>query len=134
MAGERDQRLDRWLWFARIVKTRTLAARLVSAGKIRLNRERVTRPSRLVREGDVITASIHERVRILKVRQPGQRRGPAVEAQMLYDDISPPAPPRTKRLNFVTATALRDKGSGRPTKRDRRRIKALMKAAAESND
>lgn len=134
MAGERGQRLDRWLWFARIVKTRTLAARLVSNGKIRINRERVTRQSRLVREGDVITAAIQERVLVLKVLLPGQRRGPAVEAQMLYDDISPPAPPRAKRLNFTAAAALRDKGSGRPTKRDRRRINALMERASKSND
>ncbi len=78
------QRLDRWLWFARIVKTRTLAAQLVGGGKVRVNRSRVNKPSHQVREGDVLTVAFGGQVRILQVRAMGQRRGPPQEAQLLY--------------------------------------------------
>ncbi|MDH3581527.1 MAG: RNA-binding S4 domain-containing protein [Hyphomicrobiales bacterium] len=118
------QRLDKWLWFARIVKSRTLATALVSSGRVRVNARRVSRPSRMVRAGDVITAAIHGRVRVLKIVGPGSRRGPASEAQALYDDISPPAPPRGPRPLPFDAPAHRERGAGRPTKRDRRRIDA----------
>ena len=118
------QRLDRWLWFARIVKSRTLATALVSSGRVRVNSQRVSRPSRMIREGDVITAAIHGRVRVLKILEPGSRRGPAAEAQALYDDLSPPAPPRGIRPLPLDAPAHREKGAGRPTKRDRRLIEA----------
>ena len=118
------QRLDKWLWYARLVKTRTLAAHLVSAGKVRINRERAGKPSRSIHVGDVITAAIHDRVRVLKVLATGTRRGPAAEAQSLYEDMSPPpagAPDNMVRLGMP---ARREKGAGRPTKRDRRRIDA----------
>lgn len=118
------QRLDKWLWFARIVKTRTLATALVSSGRVSVNTQRVSRPSRMVREGDVVTAAIHGRVRVLRILEPGIRRGPADEACTLYDDIGPPAPPRGTRPPRLYAPALREKGAGRPTKRDRRRIEA----------
>lgn len=94
MADPAVQRLDKWLWFARLVKTRTLAAELVAAGKVRINRERATKPSRPIHAGDVITAAIHGRVRVLRVLAAGTRRGPAAEARELYEDMSPPPPER----------------------------------------
>lgn len=117
------RRLDQWLWYARIVKTRTLGSELVSRGSVRVNGNRVGKPSRTVREGDVITAAIHGRIRILKILDVGHRRGPAAEAQALYEDLSPPAPPRVKR-DRMAPPAHREKGSGRPTKKERRQIDA----------
>jgi ribosome-associated heat shock protein Hsp15 len=86
------QRIDKWLWFARMVKSRTLAAGAVSAGGVRVNRRKVTKPSHPVSVGDVVTVAVHGRVRVLRVVAAGERRGPAVEARALYDDLSEPPP------------------------------------------
>jgi len=82
-------RVDKWLWRARLCKTRSLAAKLVGDGKLRVNGQRVTKPSASVRPGDVLTAAIHGRIRVLRVLGLGVRRGPAPEAEALYDDLSP---------------------------------------------
>lgn len=84
------QRLDKWLWHARIVKTRSLAAQLVEQGKFRINREKILKPAYAVKSGDVITAAIFGRVRVLRVAGLGARRGPVSEAQALYVDLTPP--------------------------------------------
>ena len=85
-AGER-QRLDKWLWFARVVKTRALAAKLVTAGHVRLNGARAAGPDKPVRPGDVLTIALERQVRVLKVVAPGARRGPYEEARHLYQDL-----------------------------------------------
>ena len=113
-----SQRIDKWLWFTRTIKSRTLAAELVTDGKVRINRVRAEKPSQLVKPGDVLTVGMGGRVRILEVVAPGTRRGPAAEAQALYKDLTPPPLPRDPSLGDH-ATG-RDAGSGRPTKRDRR--------------
>lgn len=119
------QRIDKWLWFARVVKTRTLAARLVTEGKVRVNRMRVDKPSYTIKAGDVVTLTIHARLRLLRVVGAGARRGPPQEAQTLYDDISPPqtAP---GVASAIDRHGLRPRGSGRPTKRERRQIGRLL--------
>lgn len=122
-AGAAEQRLDKWLWYTRVVKSRTLAAGLVTAGKVRVNRERVDKPSRWLKPGDVVTVSVGPNVRVLRMLAPGSRRGPAPEARALYEDLTPPKVP-------VAATAMpsggvRERGEGRPTKRDRREINRL---------
>ena len=89
-AGER-QRLDKWLWFARVVKTRALAAKLVTAGHVRLNGARAAGPDKPVRPGDVLTIALERQVRVLRVVAPGERRGPYEEARRLYDDLTAPA-------------------------------------------
>ena len=114
------QRLDKWLWFARIVKSRTLAADVIAQGKIRLNRERVLKASQSVRPGDVLTIALRGRVRVLKVAAAGERRGPPTQARLLYQDLSPEAAPDRE-----SATAQRPTGTGRPTKKDRRLIDQL---------
>ena len=88
------QRLDKWLWFARVVKSRTLAASLITAGKVRVNRVKADKPSQTVKAGDVVTSSIKKIVRVLRVKTAGVRRGPASEAAALYEDLTP-APVRT---------------------------------------
>jgi ribosome-associated heat shock protein Hsp15 len=113
-----SQRLDKWLWFTRMLKSRTLAADLVSAGKVRLNGERVTKPSQTVKTGDTLTFVLHERPRVLEVVAGGDRRGSAPEAQQLYKDLSPPPVLRAAE----PAQGQRDAGTGRPTKRDRREL------------
>lgn len=128
------QRLDKWLWFARLAKTRTLATELVISGRIRVNRTKISKPSRLVRPGDVITAVIHGCVRVLKILALGNRRGPAAEARALYDDMSPPPPPRPSRRVRLAPPARREKGAGRPTKRDRRLIEAWTSESREDAD
>lgn len=127
---DEGQRLDKWLWYARIAKTRSLATRLVEAGKARVNKARVSKASRVVRPGDVITLAVHEQVKVLKIIACGVRRGPAPEARELYEDLSPPPVPRVRRLRILPA-AQREKGAGRPTKRDRRRIDAWQTNADE---
>ena len=117
-----SQRLDKWLWFTRVVKTRSLAAALVADGKVRVNRERTDKPSHQVRPGDVITVAVHSRVRILKVVAGGTSRGPAKVAQTLYEDLTPPpAAPAVADASHPQ----RPQGAGRPTKRDRRAIDRL---------
>lgn len=118
-------RIDKWLWFARLAKTRTLAAGLVSTGHIRVNRDKVTKPSSAVKPGDVITASLGRSVRVVKIVELGARRGPATEAMGLYEDLTPPADtPISGRRNARgdSTFGARVPGSGRPTKRDRRLI------------
>lgn len=118
--AEDGRRLDRWLWFARVVKSRTLAAGLVAAGKVRVNRERVTKASHQVRNGDVLTITVGPRVRILKVLAAGERRGPASEARELFEDLTPAPEPGPGPTGSAAMGGERSPGTGRPTKRDRR--------------
>jgi ribosome-associated heat shock protein Hsp15 len=84
--AETRQRIDKWLWFARIVKSRGLAARLVEDGHVRLNRIKIAKPAHEVGAGDVLTLAVHGRVRVLRVRACAPRRGPAAAARRLYDE------------------------------------------------
>lgn len=120
------QRLDKWLWFARVLKSRTLAASLVADGKVRVNRERVTKPAHLVKVGDVVTAAVHRHVKVLRVVRPGTRRGPPAEAQALYEDLSPP--PVRPAETSPPLSPQRAPGAGRPTKRERRQLDRLKES------
>lgn len=121
-----QQRLDKWLWYARISKTRTLAALLVQNGKVRVNRLRAVKPSQTVRPGDVLTIALRGKVRVLKVIATGMRRGPASEAQALYESLSTGANGASDP--GTPAVGLRDSGSARPTKHDRRMIDRLTRS------
>jgi ribosome-associated heat shock protein Hsp15 len=112
-------RLDKWLWFARFFKTRSLATDICTQGKVRVDGAVVTKAHYAVRPGQVLTFVQGRHVRVVRVLAPGTRRGPASEAQTLYEDLAPPAPETALPRDAPTAT--RDRGSGRPTKRDRRR-------------
>lgn len=127
VAEQTGQRIDRWLWHARITKTRTLAARLAAAGKVRLNRNRILRPSRPVHEGDVLTITLGAGVRVVKVLGFSARRGPAAEARSLFEDLADWPPPRPARGRGPASgpAGARAPGSGRPTKRERRQTDAL---------
>ena len=114
---ESRQRLDKWLFFSRAVKSRTLAQKLIESGAVRVNSERTLSTDHRVGAGDVLTMTVHTRLLVWKILDPGQRRGPAPEAALLYEDLSPPALPRADRIPPV---AERDAGAGRPTKKERR--------------
>lgn len=106
-------RLDKWLWQARFFKTRGLASKVVSAGKVRVDGTPVSKPSRLVASGQVLTFPQADRIRVVRIAALGERRGPAPEAQGLYEDLTPErenGPPRNPRYE----------GKGRPTKKERR--------------
>ena len=117
---EQSQRIDKWLFYARIAKSRSLAARLVQSGRVRINGTKIDTASRQVGEGDVLTITLDRAVRILRITAIGDRRGPYSEARLLYDDLSPR--PETGPTNRKPAVPVREPGSGRPTKRERRRL------------
>ena len=124
--GSDQLRIDKWLWHARFFKTRTLAQTFIQAGKVRLNTERVEKAHTKVKPGDVLTFQRGPHVRLIKVGAIGARRGPASEAQTLYEDLAPP-PVRASEPDPDTAgpAAQRDRGAGRPTKKQRRETDRL---------
>ncbi|MBM6581820.1 RNA-binding S4 domain-containing protein [Microvirga sp. BT689] len=85
---EDRQRLDKWLWFARFAKTRTLAAKLVTSGFVRLNGQRTDNAAKAVAVGDVVTIALPRTTLVVRVEVLGERRGPATEARLLYLDLS----------------------------------------------
>ena len=91
-AGDRI-RLDKWLWQARFVKTRSLAAALCVEGHMRIDgAPTTTKPATQIRPGQVLTFALGRHVRVIEIVEIGTRRGPAVEARSLYRDLSPPTP------------------------------------------
>jgi len=114
-------RIDKWLWHARFFKTRTIAQTFVTSGKVRVNSERISKSNQSVKPGDVLTFARGKQLSVIEIVTIASRRGPAPEAQALYNDLSPPAAPTAKEDPDVPApTAHRDPGAGRPTKRERR--------------
>jgi ribosome-associated heat shock protein Hsp15 len=118
-------RLDKWLWHARFFKTRTLAAKLCKSGKVRINGQHAVKASSVVKPGDVLTFPQANDIKVIEVLAPGERRGPAPEAQALYKDLTPHQNKGVKPFT-PAPTGLREDGSGRPTKTERRAIDKLM--------
>ena len=118
------QRIDKWLFFARVMKSRSLAAKLAVAGRVRINRDKASQASDLVKPGDVLTITLDRRILVYKVVDAGKRRGPADEARTLYEDMSPPPAPKGE-APANAMPPLRNAGSGRPTKRERRETDKL---------
>ena len=125
MVAEGRQRIDKWLFFARAVKSRSLAAKLVVAGRVRINSDKAAQASDLVKPGDVLTITLDRRISVWKVLATGVRRGPAEEARTLYEDMSPPPVPKGEAVPDAIP-ALREAGSGRPTKKERRQTDRLF--------
>jgi ribosome-associated heat shock protein Hsp15 len=117
-------RIDKWLWHARFFKSRTLAAKSVASGRVRVNRTVVRKANHAVQAGDILTFPLGPHIRVIRIAALGARRGPASEAQTLYADLDPPRP-RDPSSPSPPVAAARDPGSGRPTKRDRRQIDRL---------
>ncbi len=105
-------RLDKWLWYARFFKTRTLASKIVSGGHVRVNGDKAQKTAHSVGPGDTLTFPIGAHIRVVRIIAVGQRRGPAPEAQTLYEDLTPErddVPP-----------APRFEGKGRPNRKELR--------------
>jgi ribosome-associated heat shock protein Hsp15 len=119
MSAEGRQRVDKWLFFARVVKSRSLAAKLAQAGRVRVNREKVEQASHPVKPGDVLTIVLDRQVLVYRIVDCGSRRGPAPEARALYEDLSPPPGPRDKTLPEAIVP-LKEIPVARPTKKERR--------------
>ncbi|MEM9575948.1 MAG: RNA-binding S4 domain-containing protein [Pseudomonadota bacterium] len=111
-------RLDKWLWHARFFKTRSLAAQVVASGAVRVNKVKVSKRSTLIGPDDVLTFPQGDHIRVIRVLALGARRGPAAEAQALYEDLSPPQP----RSREIAPANPSYEGKGRPTKKDRRTL------------
>ncbi|RKN43865.1 RNA-binding S4 domain-containing protein [Streptomyces hoynatensis] len=113
-------RVDSWIWAVRLMKTRSLAADACKAGHVRVNGERV-KPAQLLKEGDEVRLRYAGRERIVVVKRLLRKRVGAPVAVEAYLDNSPPPPPRAE----AAALGIRDRGAGRPTKRDRREMERL---------
>ena len=127
-------RLDKWFWHARFFKSRSLASKFCQSGKARVNGDTIRKAHYMVRCGDTLTFPIGTNVRVVRIVALGSRRGPAPEAQALYEDLQP-AQSKAEARDEKTAAAphppsgpppKRDPGSGRPPKSDRRAIDRLM--------
>ncbi|MEO0545167.1 MAG: RNA-binding S4 domain-containing protein [Pseudomonadota bacterium] len=128
--GPDKQRIDKWLFFTRAVKTRSLAAKLANGGHVRINGEKADSASKSVKFDDVVTVTLDRRIIVYKVLDCGQRRGPAKEAQLLYEDLSPPIIKKTTNT-LDRLSPKREPGSGRPTKRERRALDKWKSDSAE---
>lgn len=121
-SGDR-QRIDKWLFFARVLKSRSLAAKFVMAGHVRVNRDKIEQTSHPVKPGDVLTITLDRRVLVYRILASGIRRGPAEEARTLYEDLTP------AKEASSPPPADRHPGSGRPTKKDRRALDRFREEA-----
>jgi len=128
-------RLDKWFWHARFFKSRSLASKFCQSGKARVNGETIRKAHYMVRQGDTVTFPLGPHVRVIRIKALGTRRGPAPEAQKLYEDLQPPLSKAQQKAEVAVANndeslppapPKRGPGSGRPTKSDRRAIDRLM--------
>ena len=129
MTSEQRQRVDKWLWFARLVKTRTKAQALVSSGKVRVNRVKISSPSKLIGPGDVLTLPLGNHIRVVELLALAKKRGPYASAQLLYRDLTEPAAPRAASDTGSVGGTSPDYGK-KPDKRMRRKLMALKRDAS----
>lgn len=123
MGADESVRVDKWLWAARFFKSRSLAAQACDGGKVELN-DHSAKPAKPVRPGDLLRITLRGGKKLVKVLVLAARRGPAVRAQLLYEDLTPPPP-----LEPVPSPppVYRPRGFGRPTKKDRRLLERLSR-------
>ncbi|MFI6488001.1 RNA-binding S4 domain-containing protein [Streptomyces sp. NPDC050564] len=127
-AGGESVRVDSWIWSVRLVKTRSMGATACRGGHVRVNGERV-KPAYAVRVGDEVRVRHDGRERVVVVKRVIRKRVGAPVAAECYVDNSPPPPPR----EAVAPAGIRDRGAGRPTKRDRRELERLRGLASGSS-
>jgi ribosome-associated heat shock protein Hsp15 len=116
-------RADKWLWQARFFKTRSLSAKLITGSHLRVNSDKVVKSATTVKVGDVLTFPQGNHIRVIQVDGIGARRGPAIEAQALYTDLSPPQP-----RDIGKPYAER---GGRPSKAERRMGEQIKRGTLE---
>ncbi|KPA22007.1 Heat shock protein 15 [Shimia sp. SK013] len=122
-SGPSKLRVDKWLWQARFFKTRSLSAKVVTGGHMRVNGQKISKASHTIGSEDVLTFPQARQIRVIKVLATGTRRGPAAEAQTLYDDLTPKEDPVPRGPG--------SDGKGRPTKRDRRNLDLMRMSRLE---
>ena len=115
------------MWYARFFKTRGLATKLISSGKLRINGEVTLKPHRHAQIGQVLTFAKGPNIRVIRIDRIGQRRGPASEAELLYTDLDPPETQKACKEAILHYSHFENRvtGSGRPTKKDRRQTTRL---------
>jgi len=122
MAGEQaGGRVDSWIWAVRLIKTRSAASAACRGGHVKVNAVRA-KPAQVIRPGDEVRFRHDGRERVVVVTRFIAKRVSAAVAAECYIDNSPPPPPREETV----AVAVRDRGAGRPTKRERRSIEKLL--------
>lgn len=126
-------RVDKWLWYARFFKSRSLAAKVVQSRKLRINSVVVTKASAAVKVADVLTFAQGKHIRVVRLLDLGTRRGPAAEARLLYEDLAPITPKSADddAPAGPAPVAQRDAGAGRPTKAERRALDKLRASVEE---
>jgi len=119
-----DERIDKWLWFARFGKTRAIAQKLITRGQVTINGNKISKASASVRVGDRVTVVLETVKRQVTVLGLGERRGPAEEARLLYDEPAPREKLASEEaaLPLYKPMLIRERGAGRPTKKERRDI------------
>lgn len=125
-SNNQSQRIDKWLWHARFYKTRSIAQKQVSTGKIRVDREKISSPSRKVTTGNVLTITRERDIKIIEILAIADKRGPYSQAQLLYNDMSPPKPEKQKQEQ-TRESMSRIQSEGRPTKHQRKQIMAMKR-------
>ena len=125
-AGQLKLRIDKWLWYARFFKTRSLASQTVSSGHLRVNGIPIKKPGYMIKPGDILTFPKEQDIRVIEIVALDEKRRGAPEAQKLYTDLDPPKP-RSERDPWIY-DGLREKGAGRPTKKERRETEKLKGA------
>ena len=117
-------RIDKWLWAARLFKTRAIATDAIKGGKVKMD-DTPVKPSREVKEGDVIQVQIEQLHKVVQVKSVIKNRVPAKMVPEVYTDLTPPE--EYERIEFMHAYKgeYRDRGAGRPTKKERRMIEKM---------
>ena len=122
-------RLDTWLWYARFYKSRGLSSKAILSGKVRVNSNKIIKPASKVKINDVLTINHVNTVRIIQIQSIGARRGPATEAQTLYNDLSADVTAASK-IKDVSEKSKKDTNK-RPTKKDRRILDKIVAKTLE---
>ena len=126
-------RLDKWLWAARFYKTRSLAQQAIEKGHVQVDEERV-KPSHDLKAGKKVSVRKQDLQWVVSVKALSDRRGPAVEAQKLYEETAESRAERERRMDLrrLSPEPAASITGGRPTKRDRRRLEELQDGADET--
>lgn len=126
-----SQRIDKWLWHARFFKTRSISQKQIATGKIRVDREKISSPSRKIVIGNVLTITRERDIQIIEIVGIADKRGPYSQAQLLYNDLSPPKLEKQKQEQTKESMS-RIQSEGRPTKHQRKKIMALKRNSLDS--
>ncbi len=128
--SRQTQRIDKWLWHARIFKTRSIAQKQITTGKIRVDKEKISNCSRKIIASNVLTITLQRDIKIIEVIGFAKKRGPYSDAQLLYNDLSPPKLEKQKQEQTKESMS-RIQSDGRPTKHQRKQIVAMKRNSSE---